>query len=66
MAMSSTPIIEVTFDGYKFTQITKAAGNINIISCIIGEEFEHDIKEFGGTQKVCMYQKINLSLPYSI
>ena len=52
IAMLSTPVIDVEFDGTCFDIISNTEGNLVLIKLDITKEFEYDFKEFGGVQKV--------------
>ena len=49
---STTPIIEITFDGTIFREVVQTQSKNYTMECHLGKEFVHDAIELGGSMSV--------------
>ena len=49
---STTPIIEITFDGTIFREVVQTQSKSYTMECHLGKEFVHDALELGGSMSV--------------
>ena len=49
---STTPIIEITFDGTIFREVVETQSKRYTMECHLGKEFVHDAIELGGSMSV--------------
>lgn len=58
---STTPTIEISFDGTTFKELIKTKVRNHEFECKINEEFSHEVPEMGGAMNVSKH-----SLPWTI
>ena len=53
---STSPTIEVTFDGTTFKELIKTKVRNHEFECKLNEEFSHEVPELGGAMNVSQLQ----------